>query len=211
MQKSMYDVKVKSWDGREDFMGQYTGKVSLLFDCTGACGNDPQFPIIEEIYQKYKDKGFAAIAIPVGEYSCQGVAYGKFADGLECGEDAREFAIDTYGVTYDFSEKVFSNPSSENPEAKYTHLQLPEGEEPHEIFQLTMNAIDEMGGPGAYMFGNFEKYLIDKNGQVRKYYHNGALLDYCHDHHADLEIKCCGTAEEEYARICADIESLLAE
>jgi glutathione peroxidase len=207
MQKSIYDIKIKSWDGREDFMSQYVGKVSLLFDCTGACGNDPQFLIIEKIYQKYKDQGFAAIAIPVGEYSCKGVAYGKFADGLECGEDARDFAVETYNVTYDFSEKINSDPSPNNPEAKYTHLQLPEGEEPHELFKL----IRKFEAGDKYMFGNFEKYLIDKNGQVIKHYHNGALLDYCYDHHLNSDIQCCGTAEEEYIKICKDIEDLLSQ
>lgn len=199
--ESLYDIKVKSWDGREDFLSQYKGKVSLLFDCTGACGNDPQFPIIEKIYQTYKDQGFAAIAIPVSEYSCQGVAYGKFADGLECGEDARNFAVETYGVTYDFSEKVFSDPAPDWVK------QLPEGEEPHDIFKFIINSLHPNIDRGV-MSGNFEKYLIDKNGKVVKAYHNGALLDYCYEKN---EGKCCGTSEEEYARICSDIEKLLAE
>jgi glutathione peroxidase-family protein len=98
--------------------------------------------------------------------------------------------------------------------------QLSEGESPHEIYQEITSQIAEINktlpnnnlGQGEYMFGNFEKYLIDRNGHVVKWYHNGTLMPYAHDKDSfsNFGFKI-GTVDEEYEALCKDIEALLAE
>lgn len=192
---SIYDIQLSSWDdSANNLLSEYKGKVTLIINVTGDCGNAPQFKIIEDIYNEYKDQGFEVLAVPTNEYCGNGVTYGEFAEGLRDAEHARSYAVENYGVSYKFSELVNSNPG------EGWYKQLPEGEVPHELF----SKLTELSG--TFMFGNFEKYLIDRDGELVGRYANGTLLDYAKDSGASG----VGSAEAERARLCADIEKALA-
>ena len=211
---SIYDVKIESWDGSDkDFLNKYKGKVTLFINVTGDCGNAPQYGIIESIYRKYKDKGFEVVAIPTNEYCGSGITYGEFECGIKDAAHAKNYANEVYDVTYDFTELVVSNPGKPiDPEmAKELYggrisefpRQLEDGEEPHEIFKELSKQSQKTTKVGVHQFGNFEKYLIDKNGILRKKYHNGTLLDFAYPDHVDAP-------DVEYERLCNDIEELLS-
>lgn len=167
MAKSIYDFKIKSWDGKENFLDQFKGKVVLLTNTTADCGNAPQFGVLEEIYKEYKDQGFEVVAIPTNQYCGKGVTYGEWENGIVTAEDSKKYAEDTYGVTYQFSEILVSKPGEGAPRG------LAEGETPHEMFEELVEQTQ-----GTLMYGNFEKYLINRDGYVVKRYPNGSLLDY---------------------------------
>ena len=193
---SIYDIKISSWDGSEsDVLADYKGKVTLIINTTSDCGNAPQFGIIEQVYNEYKDQGFEVLAVPTNEYCGNGVTYGKWADnGITTAEESRSYAMEQYDVSYKFTELVNSNPG------EGWYKQLPEGEVPHELFD-TLSKLS-----GTFMFGNFEKYLVDRDGNLIKRYPNGTLLDYAKDNGATG----IGSAEEELAILKADIEKALA-
>lgn len=194
MTKSIYDIKLDSWDGSsQDLLANLKGKVTLIINVTTDCGNAPQFGIIQDLYEKYQDQGFEVIAIPTNEYCGGGITYGKWKDGIESAEEAYTYAKGNYGATYKFTELVNSKPG------EGWFKQLPEGEKPHEIF-ATLSEITNTD-----MFGNFEKYLIDRNGEVVGRYANGALLDYAMIN-SEGGIKSSG---EELARIERDIQLAL--
>lgn len=192
MSKSIYDFKIKSWDGKEDFLADYKGKVSLVINTTAACGNAPQFKVIEEIYQTYKDQGFEVIAIPTNQYCGKNVTYGDWEDGIKTAADSKEHGERRYGTTYNFSEILVSKPGPGAPKG------LREGEVPHELFEELVEQTD-----GVLMFGNFEKFLIDRDGFVVKRYPNGSLLDFATESGVP-------DSKSEYARICKDIEDTFA-
>jgi glutathione peroxidase len=192
MTKSIYDINIKSWDGQENFLEQFKDKVVLMTNTTADCGNAPQFGIIEEIYRKYKDQGFEVVAIPTNQYCGKGVTYGSWENGIETAEDSKKYAEDTYDVTYNFSEILVSKPGPGAPKG------LKEGEIPHELFEELVEQTDKN-----LMYGNFEKYLIGRDGQVIRKYPNGSLLDYA----VNAGVP---DAKSEYERMCSDIEAALA-
>lgn len=192
MSKSIYDFKIKSADGQEDFLGKYKDKVVLLTNTTADCGNAPQFGILEDIYKTYKDQGFEVVAIPTNQYCGKGVTYGVWEDGIANGMESKTYAQETYGVTYDFSEIIVSKPGPGAPKG------LREGEVPHELFEEIIEQTH-----GDLMFGNFEKFLINREGVIVRRYPNGSLLDYAQK--AGIP-----DAKSEYARVCKDIEEALA-
>lgn len=191
---SIYDIKIASWDGiTEDLLEQVKGKVTLITNVTTDCGNAPQFGIIEEIYREYKDQGFEVIAVPTNEFCGEGVTYGEWeTDGIRTAEESYKYARENFDVTFNFTEMVKSKPG------EGWYKQLPEGESPHPLFE-TLSDITSTA-----MFGNFEKYLIDREGRVVKRYANGTLLDYAHDDGQKI-----GSSEEEIAILRADIEAAL--
>jgi glutathione peroxidase-family protein len=262
--QSIYNIPLKSWDGNENMLEQYKGKVTLIINVTTECGNAPEYRIIEKIYRKYKDKGFEVVAIPTNEYCGEGIVYDDFQEGISCADDAKSYAAEEHDVTYNFAELSYSNPQkAAGPEIMDKYYpnrnqefpkQLPEDKSPHLIYQTLSSIIKNKQGKykctcsilekekengfcvhGEYMGGNFEKYLIDKDGQFVAHYHNGSLIprigenDYAQQFysggtqeefvqsmyfkddssHSNLYYKKKIKGEEEYNRLCSDIENIL--
>lgn len=180
MSKNIYDIPLNTWDEKPNMLDDYRGKVTLFINVTTDCGNAPEYRIIEDIYQKYKDSGFEVVAIPTNEYCGPGIVYDEFVNGINCALDAKNYAETKHGVTYNFSEIVNSQPGEKVSTELLDHLYpqrqdsfprpLNEGEQPHPIFQALCNF------NGSDMFGNFEKYLVNSNGDVVARYHNGCLM-----------------------------------
>ncbi|SEN05851.1 Glutathione peroxidase [Prevotella sp. ne3005] len=68
MQK-IYDFKAFSSKGKEIDFSQFQGKVLLIVNTASKCGFTPQFAGLEELNQKYKDKGLVIIGFPCNRYS----------------------------------------------------------------------------------------------------------------------------------------------
>ena len=58
---SIYDYSVKSPSGEEIPLKNYEGKVLLIVNTATGCGFTPQYKEIEEMYEKYADRGFDII------------------------------------------------------------------------------------------------------------------------------------------------------
>lgn len=199
---SIYDIPLKSWDLQDDFLAKYKGKVTLIVNVTANCGNAPQLKPLEEIYQKYKDRGFEIVAIPTNDYCGPGITYDIWENGITCANDARTYALDTYQVTYDFSEMITSQVD------KYWREKRNNFKETHPLFEALAPKERPMGG-------NFEKFLIDRDGNLVKRFHNSTLLDYYYDNiqkgvytlkENDVEPL---TSEQAYELICSEIEKIL--
>lgn len=202
--ESIYDIPLRSWDGKENFLEKYKGKVSLIVNVTANCGNAPQLAPLEKIYQKYRDRGFEIIAIPTNDFCGPGITYDEWENGITCADDARTYALDTYQVTYDFSEMVTSQVDEKWRKKRNNYSKT------HPLYEaLIPDALYPMGG-------NFEKFLINRDGILVNRFHNSTLLDqhtenvesgsykYLDDH--DIRPIDASTA---YDLICSEIEKLL--
>jgi glutathione peroxidase-family protein len=262
--QSLYDIPLKSWDGNENMLEAYKGKVTLVINVTTNCGNAPEYRAIENIYKKYKDKGFEVLAVPANEYCGDGIVYDAFKEGLTCANDARDYAIKKHNVTYNFSDLIYSNPLAPadlsimekyyKNRAEVFPRQLPEGQSPHPLYQALHLIIKNHLGTykctcpiledkkengicvhGKYMGGNFEKYLIDRDGKFVAHYINGSLMPRLGENEYaskflpenvadefkgstyfktdyDNSLLLYGKilkGEEEYNRLCSDIENIL--
>ena len=54
---TIYDFKVKDNKGVEVDLSSYKGKVLLIVNTATGCGFTPQYKGLQEMYDKYKDKG----------------------------------------------------------------------------------------------------------------------------------------------------------
>jgi glutathione peroxidase len=187
--KSIYDIELKSVAGDNNFLDLFKGKVTLFANVTGHCGNAPQFGILQSIYDKYKDKGFEIVAVPTNDYCGPGVTYGQYECGIANAEQAKEYAEKEWGVTYPFAELVVSREDRDGEN---------DGRVVHEIYK-TLNT----GGESSPINGNFEKFLVDKNGKSVLRLANGVLLNYAH------EDGWCREPSVEYQKLCNAIEQLL--
>jgi glutathione peroxidase-family protein len=247
--KPIYDIPLLSADEEPNFLDQFKGKAALLVNTTVGCGNANQMEVLQWLQDKYGGDEFQVIAIPTNDYCGPGITHGKWSQGITCGADSANYGKDVYGTTFQFSEMVASNPNSSVNEISphkgdttVNGLGQPR-QEPHELYKQIADQMNNMAEKekelgivnkkeyysfwlnrptgGAQQGGNFEKYLIDKDGYVAKHFEctvlnydsekgvkeaaakEGRIIDVGHG-------RSMKVFEEEYAVVCNLIEELIA-
>ena len=134
-----YSLAPKDKSGNPYPFSQLEGKVVLIVNVASKCGFTPQYDGLEELYKKYKDQGLVILGFPCNQFGHQ-------EPGTQ--EEIQEFCRLNYGVTFPIMQKIDVNGANEDPVYGFLKSQK------------------------AGMFGltrikwNFEKFLIDKNGNV---------------------------------------------
>ena len=248
--KSIYDIPLNSADEAPNFLDQFKGKVTLLANTTVGCGNANQMEVLQWLQDKYGGDDFQIIAVPTNDYCGPGVTKGKWSQGITCGADSAEYGKEVYGTTFQFSEIVSSNPNkSANELSEHKGNDSVNGlgqprKETHELYseikdqmhayaakQKELGIPDRSGylspwlnqpiGNGAQQGGNFEKYLIDKDGYVANWF-QCTVLNYDIEKTLKEDLIAKGSPaemgegrtpevfEEEYNLVQQEIEKLIA-
>ncbi|HKA02901.1 MAG TPA: glutathione peroxidase [Acidimicrobiales bacterium] len=136
---SVHDVSINTLAGAPASLGDHAGKTLLLVNVASKCGLTPQYTALEDLHERYADRGFEVLGFPCNQFG-----------GQEPGsaEQIQEFCSLTYGVTFPMFEKIDVN--GPNRHALYT--------------ELTKTA-DAEGHAGDIRW-NFEKFLISPDGEV---------------------------------------------
>jgi glutathione peroxidase len=135
---TLYDAQVHEARGATTSLGCYRGKVALVVNITSKCGTTPQLKDLEALYQKYKDKGFVVLG---------------FAS-----EDFGAMDTNTDESLVSFCEKKFN---VNFPIFSTTQIT---GRQKHEVFKfLTESSPEQFQAEVGF---NFEKFLVDREGQV---------------------------------------------
>lgn len=64
MKNNFYDFSAVTLQGKEVGMDTYKGKMVLVVNTASKCGLTPQFEGLENLYQKYKEKGLVILGFP---------------------------------------------------------------------------------------------------------------------------------------------------
>ena len=247
--KPIYDIPLLSAEEAPNFLDQFKGKVGLLVNTTVGCGNANQMEILQRLQDKYGGDDFQVIAIPTNDYCGPGITHGKWSQGITCGADSQNYGKDVYGTTFQYSEMVASNPNaSVNEISPFKGDNTVNGlgeprKEPHALYKEVAEQMITIGNKekelgienkkeyysywlnmdtgGAEQGGNFEKYLIDKDGYIAKHF-QCTVLNYDSEkgvkeaaaregRHIDVGPgRSLKIFEEEYSVVCALIEELIA-
>lgn len=159
---SIYNFNVKNVDGEEISLSKYKGKVILVVNIATACGLTPQLEGLENLYQKYNEKGFEILGFPSNQFLEQ---------NKEDGKETVKFCMLNYGVTFENFEKVDVNGENANPLFVYLKEQKPNDKE-NEASKGLLEKLKSLGQvfPGSEINWNFTKFLIDKEGNVVERY-----------------------------------------
>ena len=68
---NLYEHKLKTIDGEETSLSEHKGKVILMVNVASRCGFTRHYKGLEELYQKYKDKGFVICGFPCNQFGGQ--------------------------------------------------------------------------------------------------------------------------------------------
>lgn len=135
---TIYDFKVKDAEGQEVSLADYKGKVLLVVNTATGCGFTPQYEGLQDLYEKYKDRGFEILDFPCNQFAGQ-------APGTE--EEIVDFCQSRYGVTFKQFAKIKVNGADTEP-----------------LYQFLKKA--QGGMLGAEIKWNFTKFLVDRDGNV---------------------------------------------
>ena len=137
--QTLYDFKVKTIDGVETPLSAYKGKVILIVNVASKCGFTPQYKGLEELYKKYKDRGFVILGFPCNQF-------GKQEPGTN--DEIKQFCSVNYGVTFPMFDKIDVN-----------------GDDAHPLYKYLKAQKSGLLGTESIKW-NFTKFLIDRNGKV---------------------------------------------
>lgn len=153
---SVFNIPVNKIQGTATDLNQYAGKVLLIVNVASKCGLTPQYEGLEKLYTEKKAEGLEILAFPANNFLAQ-----------EPGSDAeiQEFCSLTYNVDFPLFAKISVA-----------------GEDKHPLYQTLTQAIPERIGEGPWwkdlvdygltpnpkpeVLWNFEKFLVNKQGEV---------------------------------------------
>lgn len=97
MEPTVHNFKVRNLQGKDVSLGEYKGKVLLIVNTASMCGYTPQLAGLQQLHEKYKDKGFSVLGFPSNDFGRQ--------EPLE-GDAIKEFCEINYGVNFPIFEKL---------------------------------------------------------------------------------------------------------
>ncbi|KWT63977.1 MULTISPECIES: glutathione peroxidase [unclassified Variovorax] len=159
---SVYDFEARQIDGTEVPLSTYRGKVLLIVNTASKCGFTPQFEGLEALHKKYAGQGLAVLGFPSNQFGNQDPG---------TNEEIGAFCVKNYGVSFPMMEKIEVNGAGATPLYKW----------------LTKEAPGLLGSTAIKW--NFTKFLIGKDGRVRKRY---APLDTPASMERDIEAALAG-------------------
>ena len=95
--KSIYDFSVKDIDHEEISLEKFKGKTLLIVNVASRCGFTPQYTGLQNLYEKYKDKGFEILAFPCNQFGSQ-------EKGTN--DEIKEFCSSEYNVSFTLFDKI---------------------------------------------------------------------------------------------------------
>jgi glutathione peroxidase len=133
------DLTISALDGSPLDAGALAGKAVLVVNVASRCGLTPQYRGLEELHERYADRGFTVLGVPCNQFA-----------GQEPGtaEEISTFCSATYGVTFPLTEKVEVN-----------------GPGRHPLYDELTSVPDAEGTAGDVQW-NFEKFLLAPDGRV---------------------------------------------
>lgn len=139
---TIYDFKALTSNGKELDFEQFRGKVLLIVNTASKCGFTPQFAGLEELNQRYKDKGLVVIGFPCNQFASQD-------PGND--DEISNFCRINYGVTFQMMKKIDVNGKNADP-----------------IFQFLKDRSKNIFSDDIKW--NFTKFLVASDGvTVRRY------------------------------------------
>ena len=137
---TLLDIPIDRLGGTPATLGEILdGRSALMVNVASRCGLTPQYVALEQLQEKYGDRGFTVIGVPCNQFG-----------GQEPGtsDEIADFCSATYGVTFPMTEKVDVNGGGRHP------------------IYAQLAAVPDADGDAGDVEWNFEKFLINADGDV---------------------------------------------
>ena len=160
--KDVYGFTVKDWQDKDVPLEKYRGKVLLIVNTATKCGFTPQYKQLEEIYRKYKDKGFEVLDFPCNQF-------GKQAPGTA--EEIHIFCTGNFDVSFPQFAKIEVNGENADPLFRFltSGAAFAGFDKENKLTPVLDNMLSKKDPDYAKrkdIKWNFTKFLIGKDGKI---------------------------------------------
>ena len=135
--KMFFELSIKSIDNKIINLNKYKGKTVLLVNVASNCGFTKQYSGLQNLFEKYKDKGFIILGVPSNQFGAQEPG---------SNEEIKNFCETNFNITFPITDKV---------DVK--------GDNAHSIYKWAK----ENYGNSTIPKWNFHKILINKEGKIQ--------------------------------------------
>lgn len=131
------DVEINALDGAPLDLRAYDDRAVLVVNVASKCGLTPQYAGLEELHERFRDRGFSVLGVPCNQFGGQEPGTSR---------EIETFCRDRFDVTFPMFEKVDVN-----------------GPAAHPLFVwLKAKAPGALGSKAVKW--NFTKFLVDRDG-----------------------------------------------
>lgn len=142
---TIYQYELNTINGEKISLSEFEGDVLLIVNTASECGFTSQYEGLQKLHNEYSDKGLKVLGFPANNFGGQ-------EPGTD--EEIASFCEMNFGVTFPLFSKVSVK-----------------GDDQHPLFK-TLTDLENPDFNGDISW-NFEKFLIDRNGNlVRRFKSN---------------------------------------
>ena len=140
----IYDITINDIEGKEINLNDFKGKYILFVNVASNCGFTRQYKDLQSLFDKYKDE-LVVVGVPCNQFG-----------GQEPGDEEQIsiFCSEKYNVTFPMTEKIAVRGSNQHPLYKW------------------LTSKDLNGRKNSSVKWNFQKYLVDKDGNLIDYWYS---------------------------------------
>lgn len=158
MPESLYDIPLRSLDGRDLSLAAFKGQVLLVVNVASRCGLTPQYAGLEALFASYQARGLQVLGFPCNDFA-----------GQEPGSDdeIKTFCTTNFSVQFPMFQKIRINSEPRHP----LYVRLMQAQ-PLAIPPVDSHFRDKLAEhkllpkEASDVLWNFEKFLIGRDGQV---------------------------------------------
>ena len=161
LMSTLFDVPVASITGETTTLEPYKGHVILVVNVASKCGLTPQYEALEKLYSTYKHCGFDILGFPANDFA-----------GQEPGtnQEIAKFCETSFNVTFPMFEKIAVTGPDKSPLYEALITAQPEARVNDPGFRANLDSFllqfNKKTNPPPSLLWNFEKFLINRSGQV---------------------------------------------
>ena len=140
----IYDITINDIEGKEINLKDFKGKYVLFVNVASNCGFTRQYKDLQTLHDKYEDE-LVVVGVPCNQFG-----------GQEPGDEEQIsiFCSEKYNVTFPMTEKIAVRGSNQHPLYKW------------------LTSKDLNGRKNSSVKWNFQKYLVDKDGNLIDYWYS---------------------------------------
>jgi glutathione peroxidase len=137
--QTIYAFSVEDIGGNEVSLEEYAGDVVMIVNVASRCGFTSQYEGLQELYERYRDRGFYVLGFPANDFLNQEPG---------SNEEIKTFCTTEFNVTFPMFSKISVK-----------------GAEQHPLYAFLTNEDTNPDYAGRITW-NFNKFLVGRDGKV---------------------------------------------
>ena len=156
MNDALYDIPLKQIDGTATSLRPHQGKVMLIVNVASKCGLTPQYAGLEALHERYAERGLTVLGFPANDFARQEPG---------SNDEIAAFCTSNFGIRFPLYSKIAVTGEARHP--LYSHLIAAHPDtDARAIMEEQLRGFGIEPTTRPEVLWNFEKFLVDRNGQV---------------------------------------------